>query len=77
VISAGKAAEPKAFIGRLLASSARSRRVLALMESMHRAQAKKNGRWMSLPHSHGDLVFTQAGAKDTAAATLEFIRSLR
>ncbi|HZP13630.1 MAG TPA: alpha/beta hydrolase [Nevskiaceae bacterium] len=77
VITAGKASEPKGLLGRILASPKKARRVMEIMEEAHREQAAKNGRWMSLPHTHGGLVFEPAGAKATSAATLEFVRSLR
>lgn len=75
-ISAGRSAERKGVVARLIASEARAAQLLQLMEADHQAAAAKNGTWKRLPHDHGGLVFTQAGARDTAAEVLAFARSL-
>ena len=75
VISAGAVESPKGRLGRLLAKKGAQR--LQRVHLVHRAQAQAPGsRWMSLPHSHGDLVFTAAGARDSAREIREFVAGL-
>lgn len=68
VISADRLDAPKGLL-RLLAGKSASELVKHLqhVQRLHAAQVKDpDSRWVALPHSHGDLVFTPAGAADTA-----------
>jgi pimeloyl-ACP methyl ester carboxylesterase len=76
-ISAGGVTESKGLLRRLIASPEKARAILKIMEQSHRDAAATNGRWMSLPYTHGDLVFSEPGAIATSAQVLEFARSLR
>lgn len=77
VISAGKASAPTGLMARLVPP----RKVLALLECMqalHRQQAARAspGVWDALPHDHGELVFSEAGAAATSARILSYVRTL-
>lgn len=74
VISANTFGET-GLLGRLLAPSAvQLSKRLQHVQSLHRAQALgAASRWTTLPHNHSDLVFTPAGAADTARAVREFM----
>jgi hypothetical protein len=65
-------------VGRLLSmSEAAMTKRLQHIQDLHRAQSRgPNARWMTLPHSHGNLVFTAAGAVDTAREVLKFVTAL-
>ena len=76
VISAGKASEPQGWIGRLMVSSEKARDFLGRMRAQSQRYAARSaqGRWMELPYTHGDLVFTEAGSVDVSACIREFIK---
>ncbi|MES2488974.1 MAG: alpha/beta fold hydrolase [Pseudomonadota bacterium] len=78
VISADCFDQPEGVVGRMLSMpDAVMTKRLQHIQSLHRAQIRQpNARWMTLPHSHGNLVFTAAGAADTAREVFKFAVAL-
>lgn len=78
VISAGTSDEVPWLLSKVVSQN-RSRSLLAVAQAQHQATAARGGdgsRWIELPHSHGGLVVTRAGAAETAARTIDFLRGL-
>ncbi|MDP9142764.1 MAG: alpha/beta hydrolase [Pseudomonadota bacterium] len=74
ISAAAPSIERSGVISRLLASPEKARAVQERMHQLHRLQAAApGGRCEELPYTHGDLVFTQAGAKATAARIRELV----
>jgi pimeloyl-ACP methyl ester carboxylesterase len=78
IVSAGRAAELKGWIGRILVPPEKARRIVQRMQAVHqqRVALSKHGLWEELPHDHGSLVFSEKGASDSAARILGFLNRL-
>ncbi len=78
VISADCFDTSKGAVERLLSPSVEEiGKRLQRIQNMHRNQIRNpNGHWITLPHSHGNLVFTPAGAADSAREVLKFAATL-
>lgn len=65
-----------ALVGRMGAKY--GQRIVERMQADHRLTARRGegSKWLRLPHTHGGLVLTQDGARDTAGATMAFVREL-
>jgi pimeloyl-ACP methyl ester carboxylesterase len=78
ILSAGRPAELsgvlRAVVSRGVAE--RPRMLMDRTQEQHRNRAGRcrSGSWETLPHDHGGLVFSERGAKDSAARTLRFVR---
>jgi pimeloyl-ACP methyl ester carboxylesterase len=77
ILSAGKSNAPKGALAKKLISSERARDTIVRMQSQHREYAARGagGSWEELPHDHGGLVFTEAGAADVVARIVEFLEA--
>jgi len=77
VISASRHTEPAGLMRRLV-SEERARANVEDLQAHHRLTAARGvgSRWEQLPYTHGGIVFTRDGARDTAARTLEFVSEL-
>lgn len=77
VISSSKATEMKGLAARLMASSEKARELIGIMQKQHKLYCSRSrqGQWMELPHTHGDLVFTEAGSADVAVSIRAFLGS--
>jgi len=78
VISAGGHTDSTSAVMRRLVSEKRAREMVQHLQAHHRTVAQRGigSRWEQLPYTHGGLVFTRDGSRDTAASTLKFVREL-
>lgn len=79
VISAEKAEEMSGFVSKLI-SPERRRKLIGCMQAQHQITAARGGKgsqWTSLPHTHGNLVYTRVGASATAACMVNYLRKLQ
>lgn len=78
ILSADRGPESPGWIGRLLVSAEKRRAVIGTVQGQHRAKAGQGigSRWEALPHDHGALVFTAAGAQACAARLMAFVEAL-
>lgn len=78
ILGAGRATVPSGLLARLLGRNAaqRAEEVMQRVREQHRRRIAtcRNGSWETLPHDHGQLVFSAAGAQDAAERILRFVR---
>jgi len=76
IVSADRTSEVSGRLGRMLASPKQARQLVRLMQEQHRARMERcpRGFWETLPFNHGDLVFSDAGAKAASGRILAFLR---
>lgn len=79
LIGAGVLPPKIGLVGRLLANPRRVQAMFARSKALQRARSQQDPdcRLLMLPYDHGALVFERDGARASAAAVLEFIRSQR
>lgn len=80
VISADRTEQVRGLILSKLVSPERGRALLACMQAQHEENAKRGGegsRWIKLPHTHGGLVVTRAGATETTTCLVEYLKNLK